>query len=894
MSFAVPAEAAEQSPPRKVASVEGIDEYRFSNGLQLLLYPDDSRPTVTVNLTIFVGSRHEGYGEAGMAHLLEHMLFKGAPDHPNIPKLLQDAGARFNGTTWVDRTNYYETLPASDANLELALRLEADRMLNSFIRAEDLASEMTVVRNEFERGENSPSRVLNQRMMAAAYEWHNYGKSTIGNRSDIERVPVTKLRDFYRRFYQPDNAMLVIAGKFDQAKALKLVSELFGSMPKPERELDTTYTEEPPQDGERNVILRRVGDVAIAAAAYHIPAGPHPDFAAVDVLGSILAMEPAGRLYKSLVETKKAVTVSGGAFAFHDPGLMYMAAEVRTDSSLDEAKEILLTEIEKIGAEGVTAEEVERVKTQFRKDREQELADTSSVAIELSNWAAQGDWRLYFLHRDRIEQVTPDDVQRVAKQYFQRNNRTVGLFVPTEQPQRVTIPSNPDVQALVKDYKGRAAASAGEAFDVSPLAIEARTQRGAAPLGIKTALLPKKTRGEAVQLSLTLRYGDENSLRGLEEAARVLPSLMTRGTKKLSHQQLQDALDKNLATLRASGSPGDLTVDIQTKGAMLPEVIGLLRQILREPALAAEEFDVIRRERLAQLEQFRNEPQALASVELARLLSPYPAGDVRYIPSIEERVERYKSLELGQVQTLYEKMLGSQAGELAIVGDFDPAAITPLIEDMLADWKAQTPQARIHRQAGDKPAATKAIVTPDKANAAYFAGLELPIRDTDPDYPALVIGNYILGGGALSSRLGDRVRQKEGLSYTVASQLSADAIDPVGRLTIYAIANPENTDRLVAVIREELERLLDKGVTQEEVSRAQQGYLQSQQVRRTNDGALAGILSSSLDADRTMQYQADLEKKIASLKAEDVNAAIRKHFNLKKLSLVTAGDFKKP
>ena len=243
MSLALTADAAEVSPPQKAASVEGITEYRYSNGLQLLLYPDDSRPTITVNLTIFVGSRHEGYGEAGMAHLLEHMLFKGAPDHPNIPKVLQDAGARFNGTTWVDRTNYYETLPASDGNLELALRLEADRMLNSFIRGEDLASEMTVVRNEFERGENSPSRVLNQRMMAAAYEWHNYGKSTIGNRSDIERVPVTKLREFYKRFYQPDNAMLVIAGKFDEKKALQLVGELFGSMPKPERVLDTTYTE---------------------------------------------------------------------------------------------------------------------------------------------------------------------------------------------------------------------------------------------------------------------------------------------------------------------------------------------------------------------------------------------------------------------------------------------------------------------------------------------------------------------------------------------------------------------------------------------------------------------------------------------------------------------------
>src|SRR5205807_9716062 len=199
------------------------------------------KPLVTVNMTVLVGSRHEGYGETGMAHLLEHMLFKGTPSHPNVPKALRDHGARFNGTTWVDRTNYFETMPASDANLEFGIKLEADRLLHSFIRREDLALEMTVVRNEFEMGENSPEGILNQRMMAIAYEWHNYGKSTIGNRADIERVPVDNLREFYRKFYQPDNCMVVVAGKFDESKALLLVQKYFGSIKKPDRQLPITY-----------------------------------------------------------------------------------------------------------------------------------------------------------------------------------------------------------------------------------------------------------------------------------------------------------------------------------------------------------------------------------------------------------------------------------------------------------------------------------------------------------------------------------------------------------------------------------------------------------------------------------------------------------------------------
>src|SRR5207244_3267192 len=202
------------------------------------LFPDPSRPTVTVNLTVFVGSRHEGYGEAGMAHLLEHMLFKGTPTNPHVPKALQERGARFNGTTWVDRTNYFETLPAKDDNLEFAIRLEADRMVNSFVRQEDLLSEMTVVRNEFEQGENSPGVLLNQRLTGVAFDWHNYGKSTIGNRSDIERVPIHKLKDFYVKYYQPDNAVLVIAGKFEEPRALELVEKYFSVLPKPKRKLD--------------------------------------------------------------------------------------------------------------------------------------------------------------------------------------------------------------------------------------------------------------------------------------------------------------------------------------------------------------------------------------------------------------------------------------------------------------------------------------------------------------------------------------------------------------------------------------------------------------------------------------------------------------------------------
>ena len=273
---------------QKVTAVEGITEYAFPNGLHVLLFPDPSKPKVTVNMTYEVGSRHEGYGETGMAHLLEHLLFLRTTNGRNVNQELADHGGDYNGSTWYDRTNYYETVTASDENLRWAIGLEADRMVNMRIEKVLLDSEMTVVRNEFESGENSPYRVLRQRMLEAAYSFHSYGRDTIGNRSDIENVPIDRLAAFYRKYYQPDNAVLTIAGQFDPSKALALVESSFGAIRKPQRVLEKTYTVEPPQEGERMVTLRRTGDDQEVAAVYHTPAASHPDTDALQVLATIL------------------------------------------------------------------------------------------------------------------------------------------------------------------------------------------------------------------------------------------------------------------------------------------------------------------------------------------------------------------------------------------------------------------------------------------------------------------------------------------------------------------------------------------------------------------------------------------------------------------------------
>jgi zinc protease len=890
----VVSESPARADAKKVQSIEGITEYSLDNGLQVLLYPDPSRPTVTVNLTVLVGSRHEGYGETGMAHLLEHLVFKGTPTHKAIPRALQERGAQFNGSTWVDRTNYYETLPASEDNLEFALHLEADRLVNSFISQDDLMSEMTVVRSEFERGENSPANLLDNRIMAAAFDWHNYGKSTIGNRTDIERVPIKNLQAFYRKHYQPDNCVLVVAGRFDEAKAMELIEKYFGVLPRPKRQLDKTYTEEPPQDGERSVTLRRVGEVGLVALCYHVPSGPHPDNAVLDVLSNCLAMAPSGTLYKALVETKLATSVQAGNVSWHDPGVFQIQAEVRKGDSIDAVRDKMIELTEAAGEKPFSAEEIERAKQQLLKQRELAAANTSRIAVQLSEWAAMGDWRLYFLHRDRIEEVTAEQVQAAAKKYLRRENRTLGVFIPTDQAEKTEVPATPDLAAIFEGYKGRGEISAGEVFDVSPANIDARSKRIALPEGIKGLLLAKKNRGETVNLRLVLRYGNMDTLKGTTVAAQFLPELMTRGTKNLSRQQIEDTLDKNRANLSASGDVGSVTFSLQTKRENLPAVLDLLRQILREPTLPADEFDVLKRQYLAAAEEQLSDPAALAITRVRRAVSPYNKDDIRYIPTVEEEVERYGAVTVEQVKDLYAKFLGSQAGELVIVGDFDEQETVGALRAALSGWSTSESYARIPREYfPNVPGGLEKIETPDKANAVYMSGLTFAMKDSNPEYPAMVIGNYILGAGTLSSRLGDRVRQKDGLSYGVRSYVSADTLDARASLTINAICNPANIEKVNAAISEELDKLLADGVTEEELARSKQGYLQQQQVSRTNDAVLAVILSDSLFADRTMAYYAEQEQQIGDLTTDDVVNALRKYIDPKKLVIVDAGDFAK-
>src|SRR5579885_1349504 len=818
----------------KITSVEGITEYRLDNGLQVLLFPDKTQPKVTVNVTYLVGSRHEGYGETGMAHLLEHMVFKSTKTRKDIKGELHEHGAEFNGSTWYDRTNYFETMPASETNLRWALEMESDRMVNSNIAKSDLDSEMTVVRSEFEMVENSPIRVLEERVMSTAFLWHGYGRSTIGSRADIEHVPIENLQAFYRKYYQPDNAVLIVSGNFDEPKTLGWIKELFGPLPKPSRKLPPTYTEEPTQDGEREVMLRRVGDVQAIMTAYHTPAAAHPDSAALEVLDTILTAPPSGRLYKALVESKKAISTGGEIYTLHDPSLALFMAQVRKDGSLEDVEKTMLTVIDGIAKEPPSKEEVDRARTRLLKNVELAMVNSQNVGIALSESVGSGDWRLLFLDRDRIKAVTPEDISRVAKLYFKPSNRTIGRFIPTAQPDRAEIPATPDVAALLKDYKGSGPVEAGEAFDASPENIDARTVRATLPNGMKLALLPKKTRGATVTALITLHYGDEKSLFGKDIAAQLTGAMLMRGTAKHSRQQLQDALDKEKIQMgtNATAMTG-ATLSINTVRGGFADALKLAAEVLREPSFPESEFEPLRQSTIGRIEAQRSEPQAIVVQTMNRHLSNYPPGDPRTIQTFDESLADLKKLTLDDLKKFHAAFYGADHAELAVVGDFDAAEVQKLATELFGNWKSASPYTRISRSWKKLEAVNRTIETPDKANAMFGAGMTLQMTESDPDYPALLFANTMIGGSP-QSRLWVRIREKEGLSYAVQSVFLASPVDKFGQFLNIAICNPKNMASVESAFKDEMAKIVKDGFSAEEVETAKKALLQERHVSRSD------------------------------------------------------------
>jgi zinc protease len=917
---------AQTLPPgvQKGPSMGGITEYNFPNGLKVLLYPDPADPKITVNVTYTVGSRHEGYGETGMAHLLEHLDFIETTNGRKIKDELVAHGANWNGTTTEDRTNYYETFAVGDVNLKWALGLEADRMVNVKFTQPILDTEMTVVRNEFERGENSPASILRERVASTAYLWHNYGKSTIGSKDDLEHVPVDRPAAFYHKYYQPDNAVLMVTGRIDESNTLQFVADSLGKIPRPTRKLIADYTVEPAQDGERFVALRRVGEGQNVIIAYHAVAAAHPDSAALQVLTGVLngggggrggrgggGGAAEGRLGKALVDTKLAESANIGFQQMHDPGLVSVAATLTKDQNLDAARDAIYKVLDDIVKNPPTSEEVERVRVQLLRGLENSLSNPQSIATgALNTSVSQGDWRLMFLQHDRLKDVQPADLVRVAKLYFKPSNRTVGYYIPDMNPERTVVPAAPTLSSYLSTYTSTVKVVHGESFDPTIANIESRVVRSKLANGMKVAILTKKTENNMVAGTIELRFGDDKTLAGQREAASYAGSLLMAGTKTKTRQQLQEEMRKLNASINASGGGGaagggrggrggggggggisSATATINAPAENFLAAMRLAVEILKEPAYPQTDFDRSKAQRLAALQNVPTDPTQMASERLNRHLSPFAKSDIQYAPTREEQIPEIQGLALEDARKFHDRFYGANYGVFAVVGPVDAAAVQKAAADLLGNWNTSMAYKPLVTPFKKVASINEKIETPDKANAEFLAGERFQMSQDDPDYPAMLIASYMFGE-PITSRISDRIRNREGLSYGANARISIPAEGDSAMLSGTVSLNPAVGPKVESSFMDELKKVSQNGFTAAELAEAKKAYLDQRLVGRATDAALLSLIASHEQLGRPLKWDADVEAKIQALTLDQVNAAFRKHIDPSGVSIVKAGDYK--
>ncbi len=888
--------AQKTEAPKYITNVEGVKEYSLNNGLKVLLIPDASQSNMVVNIVYNVGSRNEGYGEKGMAHLLEHMLFKSTKNLGDIKKMLSDKGGNANGTTWLDRTNYYEIFPSSDENLKWSIEMEADRMINSTILQTDLDKEFSVVRNEFEIGENNPDGVLQERILSSAYVWHNYGNSTIGSKEDIERVKANTLRVFYEKYYQPDNSTLIIAGKFDEQKALQYVGQYFGAIPRPKRVLDKTYTIEPAQDGEKYVELKRAGDSKNVGALYHTVSYADKDYAAIDALGEILTADPSGYLYKTLVETQKVSGIYFWQPSVRDASFIYFGVAVPNDKDVYATKDIVRSELDKITTTKYTDQDVNRAKAKIIKQIESVKNNTISYAINLTEIIGAGDYRLGYLYRDAVEKLTKEDIQRVAEKYFRANNRTVGIFIPSKDEVRIKPIEYTDEQllALTKDYKGKALEKEAAPFEASIKNLKQNFVEGKLTNGIKYGLIKKEIKGGKVQASFKFPVSNEKDLTGKSDIAGILAQLLKTGTKTQTKEQIQDKLDQLKSSINFNFSTQTLSVSVNTYKEHFKEVMGILADLLANSTFPENELTKTISEYNTYLESSLNDPQAVAFTELSRITSKYPKGSIFYTPTIQEQIDAFKKIKQAEIVDFYANFLGGNNGIGSVVGDLDAKTTGEILESTFGKWNSKSKYELALPAYFETQKLDKDIITPDKENAVALGRISFKMDRKNPDYPAFVMANEILGsGGFLSARIPMRLREKEGISYGAGSFIDVPITNDAAEWTYYAFLNPTKKNAVETAAKEEIAKALKDGFTAEELKSNLVSWQNERKTRLGVDNTLMELVNTYLQYGIALDDYDQLETKVKALKVDEVNKVLKKYLTLDKMTSVYAGDFNK-
>ncbi|MBC7917289.1 MAG: insulinase family protein [Rhodoferax sp.] len=885
-----------------VKTVGAIDEYTLaSNGLQVLLLPDNSSPTLTMMITYRVGSKNEVTGTTGATHLLEHLMFKGTTQRDrskgnNVDQLLERTGALYNATTWLDRTNYYQNLGSE--HLATAIDMEADRMRNLLLREEDRKPEMTVVRNEFERGENNPVQSLYKELYQAAFVAHPYHHSTIGHRSDIEKVSIEKLREFYDTFYWPNNATVTIVGSFDPAAALALVKKSFGVYPKSPKAIPQVYTEEPAQVGPRRVTVKRAGQLGVVAIAHKIPAATHADYAAVAVFSDILADGKNSRLYKTITDKNLSTGVSTFPGYNSDPSLHIVFAPLAPSAKHDDVEKIALAEIERIKKDGVTEAEVRAAVAKKLADGAFQRDGSFAIAGNLNESIAAGDWSLFYTMDDALRKVTVADVQRVAIKYFHEDQSTTGWFIPTAAG-GTAAPAAPAAKASLMAMPGpNYFRTPGVDID-GPLAGASESKGGSASAApaVKVAAQAKRTKAAGIDLiTYTMGVKDVVTIRGALPAGRsaatgnpAIPALtgmlLDQGTTKQDKFKISAQLESVGATINFRTANDTLEISAKALKKDLPLVMGLIAEQLRAPAFSAEEFEKAKKQMAGGLKRSLESTDFRAAEAFRRAI--YPVGHPNHAPAVEDMLAAVESAKLEDVIAFHKAYYGPAQMTLVVVGDVDAKTVPAEVSRAFAGWQGGKAPARATKAAALTAPKELVVAMTDKTSVSVVIGQPSGLRYNEPDYQSLRVATAILGSG-FTGRLMANVRDKEGLTYGVGASMASDTFQD-GDWSITATFAPGLLDKGIESTKRQLTLWYDAGATAAEIDSRKSNLVGAFQVGLSTTNGMAGTLLATVQRGYPLNWIDDYPGQIRALNDAQINGAIKKYLNPDKMVLVKAG-----
>ncbi|MBI2746480.1 MAG: insulinase family protein [Burkholderiales bacterium] len=887
-----------------VKTVGTIDEYTLqSNGLQVLLMPEHSNPTLTFMVTYRVGSRNEVTGTTGATHLLEHLMFKGSKNHTrekgnNVDQLLERTGARYNATTWLDRTNYYENMGSE--HLATAVGMEADRMRNLLLREEDRQPEMTVVRNEFERGENSPIQALYKEIYQTAFVAHPYHHSTIGHRSDIEKVSIEKLRAFYDTFYWPNNATITIIGDFEPAKALELVKKSFGVYPRSPKPIPAMYTEEPEQNGARRTIVKRPGQLGVVAVAHKVPAATHADFAAVQLMSAILTDGKNSRLYKAITNKNLSTGVEGELGIFHDPSMHIVFAPLAPGAKHDEVEAIIHQEIERLKKDGVTETELKAAAAKVAADAAFKLDGSFGIAGNINEYIAAGDWALFYSLDEAAKKVTVADIQRVAQKYLLEDASTTGWFVPTAagaaapgaagktgfkdtlsdgpyyyRDPRLNAGMQPTL-AAAKEASGGAGVDGG-----SKMAPHAKRSRTA---GIDVIAYPMGVK-DVVTLRASLPAGRALGAKGNPAIPTLTGMLLDQGTKTQDKFAIAEKLESVGAAISFRVGTDVLDISARSLKKDAPMVLGLIAEQLRTPAFSAEEFAKAKKQMAGGIKRSLENTDFRAADAFSRAV--YPQGHPNRAVAPDDMLAAIESATLEEVLAFHQANYGPAGMKLVLVGDLDQGALQTEIERAFGGWTGGNDVVRAGQPAGATAAGKQDIVVPGKTSVSVVLGQASGLRYQDPDYQALRLATAILGSG-FTGRLMANVRDKEGLTYGVGANLGNDMFND-GDWRISATFAPGLLDKGIASTQRQLKLWYDAGATPAEISARKSNLIGEFKVNLATTGGMAGALLGAVNRGYDVGWLDEFPIRINALSNEQVNAAIKKYLKPEAMVLIKAG-----